>query len=105
MHIILLKSQLETFAKILMFPEVKEHYSKKTLTDFESCKVFVNFLLLLDTKFRWEFLFLLPCYSAGSWAEMSQKGVGWRAGRLLAKGPTFMILPGSERPSQGLAKH
>ena len=47
-------------------------------------------------------LFLLPCYSAGSWAEMSQKGVGWRAGRLLAKGPT---LPGSERPSQRLAKH
>ena len=47
-------------------------------------------------------LFLLPCYSAGSWAEMSQKGVGWRAGRLLAKRST---LPGSERPSQRLAKH
>ena len=46
MHIILLKSQLETFAKILMFPEVKEHFSKQTLTDFENCKVFVNFLLL-----------------------------------------------------------
>ena len=43
-------------------------------------------------KFFWEFLWVLfglPCYSAGSWVEMSQKGGGWHARRLLARTSKF----------------